>query len=176
MSNKPPIPAVRSPLIVTAELGSTDFAWLDAQRRAHFPPARNQLSAHLTMFHGLPPSLEGEVRRQLKAVAAAPPPKAVISSLMNLGGGVAYRVASPDLDAIRDEIADHFHGALTAQDAGGWRAHVTIQNKVTASQARTLLETLQQDFRERPLAVTGLALHRYLGGPWEQVGSWQFRS
>ena len=46
------------PLIVTAELGPADFAWLDAQRRAHFPPERNQLAAHLTMFHALPPSLE----------------------------------------------------------------------------------------------------------------------
>jgi len=39
------------PLIVTAELAPEDFAWLDALRRHHFPPERNQLRAHLTMFH-----------------------------------------------------------------------------------------------------------------------------
>ena len=32
---------------------------------------------------------------------------------MNLGGGVAYRVVSDDLDAIRAEIADAFRGHLT---------------------------------------------------------------
>ena len=25
------------------------------------------------------------------------------------------------------------------------------------------------------LAVKGLGLHRYLGGPWEPLGSWSFR-
>jgi len=163
------------PLIVTADLGPADFAWLDAQRRAHFPPERNQLDAHLTMFHALPPSLEGEVRRQLKAATASPPPEATLAGLINLGGGVAYRVASPALDDLRDEIADHFHGSLTAQDAAGWRAHVTIQNKVPASQAKTLFDELQREFQARPLIIRGLALYRYLGGPWEPLGSFAFR-
>lgn len=163
-------------MIVTAELGSADFGWLDAQRRAYFPPARNQLAAHLTMFHALPPSLEGEVRRRLKAATVGPAPQATLAGLMNLGGGVAYRVVSAGLDELRDDIADHFHGSLTAQDAGGWRAHVTIQNKVTAASAKALIEQLERDFRERPLAIRGLALHRYLGGPWESLGSWPFRA
>lgn len=162
-------------LIVTAELGGADFAWLDGERRRYFPPERNQLAAHLTLFHALPPSLEAEVRGQLKAQCAGPRPEATIAGLMNLGGGVAYQVVSPDLDTIRDSIADHFHGSLTAQDAGGWRAHVTIQNKVAASDARALLERLEQDFRPRPLTIHGLALHRYMGGPWEMLGRWAFR-
>ncbi len=162
-------------LIVTAELGAADFAWLDEQRRRYFPPERNQLAAHLTMFHALPPSLEQEARARLKAACAAPPPAATIAGLINLGGGVAYRVSSPGLDAIREAIASHFHGALTSQDAGGWRAHVTIQNKVRSSEARALLERLDGDFRPRPLTLNGLALHRYLGGPWEMLGRWVFR-
>ena len=163
------------PLIVTADLGPADFAWLDAQRRAHFPPERNQLDAHLTMFHALPPSLEGEVRRQLKAATASPPPEATLAGLINLGGGVAYRVMSPALEDVRDGIADHFQGSLTAQDAAGWRAHVTIQNKVPASQAKTLFDELQREFQARPLIIRGLALYRYLGGPWEPLGSFAFR-
>ena len=175
--NIPPTGAdtVRAPLIVTADFGTADFAWLDTQRRVHFPPARNQLAAHLTMFHALPPSLEGEVRRQLKAATVGPPPKASLSGLMNLGGGVAYRVVSPELDIIRDDIADHFHGSLTAQDGGGWRAHVTIQNKVTSTKARALFAELERSFIARPLEIRGLAMHRYLGGPWEALGNWPFR-
>ena len=50
-------------LIVTAELGPADFGWLEGLRRAHYPPERNQLPAHLTMFHALPPSAESGVAR-----------------------------------------------------------------------------------------------------------------
>jgi hypothetical protein len=106
---------------------------------------------------------------------AAPPPRAMITGLMNLGGGVAYRVASDELDAVRAELSEAFHGLLTAQDAGGWRPHVTIQNKVAPKVARALLSELEQGFRQRPLTITGLGLHRYLGGPWEALGSYPFR-
>ena len=116
------------------------------------------------------------MRGQLKAHCTGPRPAATIAGLMNLGGGVAYRVMSPDLDTIREAIADHFHGSLTAQDSGGWRAHVTIQNKVTPRVAKALFDRLEQDFRPRVLAIHGLALHRYLGGPWEPLGRCAFRA
>ena len=94
---------------------------------------------------------------------------------MNLGGGVAYRVQSDALEAIRDQIAEHFAGSLTAQDGQGWRPHVTIQNKVPSGQAKALFDRLTRDFQPRPLAIHGLGLHRYLGGPWERLGRWSFR-
>jgi 2'-5' RNA ligase len=162
-------------LIVTAEIAPPDLSWLDRLRRAHYPPDRNQLPAHLTMFHALPPSTEGEVRRSLARIAVESPPRASIDGLMNFGTGVAFRIVSPDLDAIRQELAANFHGLLSAQDNGGWRPHVTIQNKVSASKARHLLETLERDFRPRPLGIAGLGLHRYLGGPWELIERYSFR-
>ncbi len=164
-----------SALIVTADFPPADFAWLEGLRRAHYPPERNQVPAHLTMFHALPPSAEDEARRQLALQAKAPPPAADIAGLMDLGGGVAFRVVSDELDTIRDALADHFHGLLSAQDVAGWRPHVTIQNKVPSRQARALLAELERDFRPRPLGIAGLSLHRYRGGPWEQLASWRFR-
>lgn len=163
------------PLIVTAELGAEDFAWLDGERRRYFPPERNQLSAHLTMFHALPPSAEAEVRHELKRHASGPAPAARVAGLMNLGRGVAYRIVSDDLEAIRRDIAAHFHGMLSAQDGQGWRPHVTIMNKAEPRLARALLSELERDFRPQPLRIAGLALHRYLGGPWERLGGWSFR-
>jgi hypothetical protein len=163
------------PLIVTAEMGAEDQAWLDAMRRQHFPPERNQLSAHLTMFHALPPSAEGEVRGRLAALASERPPHALIAGLMDLGGGVAFRVVSDELDRIRETIARDLHGLLSAQDSGGWRPHVTIQNKVPPKVSRALLQQLEPGFRARPLVIAGLGLHRYLGGPWEQLGVYSFR-
>lgn len=163
-------------LIVTAALGGADFAWLDRQRRAHFPPHRNQLPAHLTMFHALPPSSEEEVRGQLNLLTKRPPPLATIAGLINLGGGVAYRIESTELGEIRSDLADHFHGVLSAQDRSGWRAHVTIQNKVSVSEAKTLHRELERQFEPRPMAILGLSLHRYLDGPWQAVESWPFRT
>jgi hypothetical protein len=166
---------VAGPLIVIAELGSADFAWLDKLRRAHFPAERNQVPAHLTMFHALPPFAEDEVKRRLRDLARVPAPVATIEGLMDLGGGVAFRVVSPGLDQIRDDIASGLHGLLNAQDSGGWRPHVTIQNKVAPKVARALKQSLERDFFSRRLTISGLGLHRYLGGPWEPLGRYAFR-
>ena len=162
-------------LIITADMAPPDFAWLDQLRRAYYPAERNQLPAHLTVFHALPPSAEGEVRRSLSRLASEPPPRASIEGLMDLGGGVAFRIVSADLDRIRNELAHDLHGLLGAPDAGGWRPHVTIQNKVAPKVARALKEFLERDFSPRPLAISGLGLYRYLGGPWERLGSYPFR-
>ena len=163
-------------LIVTAELAPADLAWLDALRRRHYPADRNRLPAHLTMFHALPPSLEGEARHRLALAAATGTPRAAVAGLMDLGGGVAFRIVSEDLDRIRDELSEAFHFMLGAQDQGGWRPHVTIQNKVPVREARALLGALEPVFRPRPLGIHGLGLHRYLGGPWETLQVWAFRS
>jgi hypothetical protein len=162
-------------LIVAAEIAERDFSWLNQLRRAHYPSDRNQLSAHLTMFHALPPSAEGEVRGRLSSFAKMPASRASIEGLMDLGGGVAFRVVSPDLDRIRQELASDLHGLLGAQDASGWRPHVTIQNKVAPKDARALIASLERNFAPRPLAISGLGLHRYLGGPWEKIAAWPFR-
>lgn len=163
------------PLIVTAEFASADFAWLDGLRRAHFPPERNQVRAHLTLFHALPPFAEAEVRSRLAQLARSAAPTASIEGMMDLGGGVAFRIVSPDLYRIRSELGTGLHGLLTAQDSQGWRPHVTVQNKVSPKIARALLEQLQTHFSPRPLGIAGLALHRYLGGPWKTLQRYRFR-
>ncbi|MEO5640649.1 MAG: 2'-5' RNA ligase family protein [Sphingomicrobium sp.] len=162
-------------LIVTADFAPADFAFLDVERRAHYPAERNILPAHLTLFHALPPSVEPELRRRLAELADRAAPRATLAGLRGLGSGVAYAVASDELDELRAELADHFRGCLTAQDAQGWRAHVTIQNKVDPRVARDLLIDKERHFTPRPLGLKGLALHRYRDGPWETVQRWSFR-
>lgn len=164
-----------APIIVAAWLGDEDQAWLDRLRTEHFPPERNQLAAHLTMFHHLPPSAERELVGRLSAEVRAPAPEATLSDLMSLGRGVALRVRSPGLEAIRANLRDGFAGLLTPQDAGGWRPHVTIQNKVTPEKARETLALLQAGFAPRPLSLKGLAAYWYRGGPWQLLGRYAFR-
>lgn len=167
--------SIAAPIIVTALFGRRDQGWFDAQRAAHFPPERNVLAAHLTLFHHLPPSAEAEVKHRLngltRGVAA---PQARVGGLMSLGRGVAYRIESPDLVAIRRELADAFAGLLTPQDAGGWRPHVTIQNKVQPNIAKLLLTALSRDFVARDVEIAGLATWWYRGGPWEALSRHMF--
>jgi hypothetical protein len=158
-----------APIIVTALLAREDQAWLDAQRAAYFPPDRNVLPAHLTMFHHLPPSLESEVRQRLGELAHEGAPVARIAGLVSLGQGVAYRIESPELEDRRAWLADLWTGMLTPQDRAPWRPHVTIQNKVEPADARALLAGLRTNFRPKPLATTGFASWHYRGGPWEKL-------
>ena len=162
-------------LIVSAELGGEDFAWLEALRRAHYPSNRNRVPAHLTVFHSLPPSAETELRSRLARLVQEPTPEARIEGLMDLGGGVAFRIVSPALDRMRGELAGDLHGLLSAQDDAGWRPHITIQNKVAPKVSRALIAALAPDFRPRPLVIRGFGLHSYAGGAWETLGVYPFR-
>ena len=101
-------------------------------------------------------------------------PKARVGGLMSLGRGVAYRIESPELIAIRRDLAEAFTGLLTPQDAGGWRPHVTIQNKVQPNIAKLLMATLARDFRPWDAEIAGLATWWYRGGPWEALSRHMF--
>lgn len=166
----------REPIIMTASMGAGDQAWANALRRAHYPAERNVLDAHITLFHHLPGAYETEAVTRAKAlVAEFAAPDARLSEVMNLGRGVAYRIHSPGLLAIREMMAEGLHGLLTAQDQGQPKLHITVQNKVEPSAAKALLQDLSAQFLPRPLVITGLALNRYMGGPWEPIGNWRFR-
>lgn len=161
-------------LIVLAEFGKSDFGWLDQLRRRHYPPDRNRVPAHLTLFHALPPSAEAEARTSLARAVRSPSPKAEISGVMDLDRGVALRIDSPGLAELRDQLADEFHGLLTVQDQGRWVPHVTIQNKAETKDARALARALRATFEPRAVTIAGLALVRYLDGDWEPVAAYRF--
>ena len=156
-------------------MGKSDQLWADGLRTAHFPPERNHLAAHITLFHHLPPTHLPEIKSRIAAVArewAAPP--AWLSDVMMLGRGVAFRVDSPGLLAMRDELADGFAGLLTPQDQARPRLHITVQNKVEPPVAKALHVELSTQFQPRPLRITGLSAYFYRGGPWEAIQSWTF--
>lgn len=165
-----------APLILTAELPPDLHRWATALRNAHFPPARNYLEAHVTLFHALPPQIEDEARTLLVRLAgelAAVPAR--LEGIMNLGRGTALALSSPAMLELRAHIAEHFRGVLTAQDGHPPRLHVTIQNKVAPPGARALQDELAGVVRPRDFAFPGLALFRYRGGPWEPVRRFAFR-
>jgi 2'-5' RNA ligase superfamily len=164
------------PFIVTAELPQDLFHWANGLRTAHFPPERNHLSAHVTLFHALAPSLREELRGMLGQIAAEfKPPPAQLDGVMNLGRGTALAIRSKAMLAIREGIAERFHGALTAQDSHAPRLHITIQNKVEPALAKALQAELAAALTQRRFVFTGLGLHRYCNPHWEAVQIWPFR-
>jgi hypothetical protein len=174
--DSPPAKLPKAPFIVTGELPGDILAWADGLRRAHYPPERNKLAAHITLFHSMAPSLREELRGVLGRFAAEfAPPKARIDDLMDLGTGTALLVRCPGLLAVREAIAEHFHGALTAQDRHEPRLHITIQNKVERAAARALQTELSPSLVSRDFAFTGLGLHLYRETRWESLGIWRFR-
>lgn len=165
-----------APIIISAEMGKTDQAWANGLRRTHFPAERNFLDAHITLFHHLPPSHLPEIKSRLAAlVAEYAAPVAHLTDVMLLGSAVAFRVDSPELLAMRAELAHAFRGLLVPQDQAPPKLHITVQNKVDPPVAKALQAHLSETFRPRPLVISGFAAHYYRGGPWEQIGRWAFR-
>jgi len=170
-----PPDAKPAPIIVTALFGRQDQAWFNALRREHYPPERNVLDAHLTLFHHLPPSIADELKHRLtQETRGVRAPKARVQGLMSLGRGVAYRIEAPELSAIRAGLGEAFSSLLTPQDAVRWRPHVTVQNKVTPSLAKFVLSALSRDFVPREVEIAGLATWHYRGGPWEPLSRHMF--
>jgi hypothetical protein len=165
-----------APIILTAQLGPSDQAWANTLRRLHFPPERNFLNAHVTLFHHLPPGILPEIKSLLGRIAKEyPPPVSHLTEVMNLGRGVAYRIYSPALMRIRDELAERFHGILFPQDQAQPRLHITVQNKVEPHISKALFCELNAQFTPRSVSITGLSAYYYRGGPWEAIQTWTFR-
>jgi hypothetical protein len=164
------------PLIVTAELPPDLYSWATQLRTDHFPPERNFLKAHVTLFHALPPFVEGELRDVLARLAKRAPVPARLEGVTSLGRGTALALSSPQMLDLRADIAEHFHGMLTVQDQGRPRLHITVQNKVTLAESIALQQDLAPRVTPREFAFRGLELHAYLGGPWQALGCWRFRS
>lgn len=156
------------PLILTLKLAQPAFERFDALRRAHFPPERNVIPAHLTLFHALPAEQLAALRPALAEACAstAPLPLRFVAP-RSLGRGVAIVVDSPALSALRGRLAGAWRAWLIPQDRQGYRPHITIQNKVAPEQARQLYAELAASWSPFEALGEGLLLWRYLGGPWQ---------
>jgi 2'-5' RNA ligase len=158
------------PPIVTATLDEGAFAWFEDLRQTLFPPGRNQVPAHLTLFHASPGEHEAFIAEALKAACRdRGPMRLSVRGPWFMGRGVAYRLASPELERLRSDLANAFGAWLTPQDRAPFRPHITIQNKAEPADARLLLERLQLEFEPFEVVAEGLLVWRYLAGPWEAV-------
>ena len=167
-------PAVTAPLVLTLRLDVDTQGRFDALRREHFPPDRNHLDAHVTLFHAVPGRFLSRVLADADDLAPPSPLPLLVTGVRFLGRGVAYDLDCPGAAHLRAELARRWVDLLTPQDRQRWRPHVTVQNKVSPETARELSATLARAFAPTPATATGLAVWRYLGGPWEAVAEVPF--
>ncbi|KXG85140.1 2'-5' RNA ligase family protein [Agrobacterium bohemicum] len=163
------------PLILTAKIADADLQPFDDLRQKHFPPDRNFLRAHLTMFHRLPGEYIDKIIEDLQDVAEVHSATAEVSGIRHLGAGVAFTITSPELLEIHLRLKQVWRPWLGGQDMQKWQPHITIQNKVSRTTADATYQKLAAEFRPHSIEIVGLDLWRYMGGPWEHNTSQAFR-
>lgn len=163
------------PLILTLRMDDLSQQRFDRLREEHFPKRRNFIPAHLTLLHKLPGDREQEIAETLDDLCRRQEPfRLTATGLIFMGRGVGYGLESPTLQSVRKRLADAWWPWLGTQDRQGFRSHVTVQNKVPPDEARALHRCLEETFAPFEVGAEGLLLWRYLGGPWEPVGSYGF--
>ncbi|NEQ26387.1 MAG: 2'-5' RNA ligase family protein, partial [Microcoleus sp. SIO2G3] len=131
------------PLILTLKLDQIAFDRLNALRQRYFPPERNFLPAHITLFHALPGDRLDSIEQHLQAVCDETRSLHLqFLRLRSLGKGVAAEIECPPLISLHQHLATDWQAWLSPQDRQKFKPHVTIQNKVTPEEARQTYDDL----------------------------------
>lgn len=143
-------------------------------RRKHFPPERNYLDAHLTLFHHLPAN-EVQLINDVELVAAKQSLMELqVTSIKSIGNGVAFGIECMQLKQLHSYLQKLWQAWLIPQDKQKLWPHITIQNKVSPDTAMLLKAQLEQDFEPFAIQGFGLALYEYHNGPWKFVRDFKF--
>jgi len=164
-----------APLIATLGFDPGTFARLDALRRRYFPPERNLVPAHVSLFHALPPEEEEAIVAAVAGkVASIGPIPLRFAALQRLGRGMAVQVNAPGLAAVHRSLAETFRPWLTPQDRQPFRPHVTIMNKADRADVELAYHQLGAAWEPFEGAGTAVLLWAYRGGPWDPVAEFRF--
>ena len=159
--------------VLTLRLDPVSQARFDLLRQRYFPPDRNLIAAHVTLFHMLPNA--NWIGEQLARTAEGQRVFLLdVTGVRSLGKGVAYRLAATDLIRLHGGLARAFRAELTSQDTQSFQPHVVVQNKVSPAAARELFAALDTQFAPWKIQACGLDLWHYLGGPWKHAQTFLF--
>lgn len=156
------------PLILTLKLDAAAFQYFEALRQQHFPPERNFLAAHLTMFHHLLGEELAKIKSDLPEICSTIENfSLVFPSWRFLGKGAAINVEADELLKLRARLANIWRDWLTPQDRQKFQPHITVQNKVAPDEARRLFEKLAAEHSFFNGESEGVTLWHYLGAEWK---------
>jgi hypothetical protein len=151
------------------------FARLNELRQRYYPPERNTVPAHLTLFRELPGGRSREIKALLRQVALKQKPIDIPPGEVKLiERGVAVFVRSPQLYGLRHELANEWEIWLSAADLADFQPHVTIQNNVSEAEARRTRDEIAATFRPPRIRGIGFHLWRYRDRFWDHVQMFPF--
>lgn len=162
------------PLILTLSLDEAAHDLFTALRDKYFPRYCNYLAAHLTLFHHLPENvalvdevLQEQCRRKIFTLD--------VTGIKNIGNGVAFTIASAELQGMHKAMQQRLETYLIPQDRKTLWPHITVQNKVTAHKAKQTADILLQEFTPFTIQATGITSWLYLNGPWLKKEEYKFK-
>ncbi|GAA5835013.1 hypothetical protein JCM9279_007173 [Rhodotorula babjevae] len=146
---------------------------LNTLRTRYFPAERLKVPAHLTLFHALPHSELERVCSDAQRVASATPPFTVTTGRAFLlgknGVAVAPGVGTEEGADVHAQLRAEWEPFLSKQDAKGFKAHWTVQNKVNDEDKVMAAFDEVRDWAKDEGAqgeANGLVLWRYDRGYW----------
>jgi 2'-5' RNA ligase len=165
---------IKPPLILTLSIEKEAFLFFNTLRQKHFPPSRNFIDAHLTLFHALPN--EASIVTVVKDICNLQNPfKLSVEKPVSIGKGVAYKIESNELMQIHKKFQNKWQDFLSPQDSQKLWPHITVQNKAPVQEAQELLNELKESFTPFVASATGMQLWEYLNGPWKLVKDFYFK-
>jgi len=165
---------LNNPLILTLKLDTRHQQYFNSLRREHFPPERNYLDAHLTLFHHLPANEKRIIQAIIHTAANYAPMLLQVTGIKSIGNGVAFVMECSKLQALHKQLQQEWGAWLIPQDRQKLWPHITVQNKVNPEAAKELKQKLEQDFTPFGVTGIGLSLFEYQGGPWQWLEEFNF--
>src|SRR3954470_17575585 len=89
-----------APVILTLSLDDNSQQFFNKMRHQYFPPERNYLDAHLTLFHHLPanePQIMIDIKLAAKTYTTLP---LQVTEIKSIGNGVAYKIECAQLQQL----------------------------------------------------------------------------
>jgi hypothetical protein len=156
---------------------------MTAIRNKYFPPERNTLRAHLTLFNALPEGkMTSSIVPLLEEVAAENGPfKIRVKRPFKMGGGFAVNISPSDGPPPLQNLVGKLQGTwkeegfLSDQDASKRRIHYTFMNKVTDKQkVDDAFNEFTESWTGDEGVVDGLELWKYSRGKWYWTKKFEF--
>ncbi|MCS6986527.1 MAG: 2'-5' RNA ligase family protein [Sphingomonadaceae bacterium] len=147
-------------VVLTLRLPARLQERLEALRRRYYPPARNRVPAHLTLFRQLPgPALDEVTDAIAQEAVRTPPFPFQLLPPRAWGGAIVLPVTSEDLMDLHARLAERMALLLGAADRGPYRPHVTLANHLDLDARPVVLGALSARWpRPEGAVAEGLTL------------------
>jgi len=164
-----------APLILTAALPPALQSAADAARCRLYPEGSARAPAHLGLFRHLPGTMADDLGHDVRALAARiPAPVLEIRPARWKNGALMLPILCPALGALRDDLAERWHGLLAPGDRAPPALHITLAG---ARAPRGTAPEMPFEVATGPWRCPGLLLWRaggYGEACWTPLVAWRF--